>query len=304
MSTIFLSYRKMDEALAEEIKDELKKLGHETLLDRDKMAGGGNWRVQQISSLKESDGLVALFTQNTMQKPDYIASEVGMARAFRETLKDMFIIPVRFGNVGIPSFIDDILVEEAVGPSDAAEKIHKSIQEFYNRKAGKKKTSFPKLFISHRHKDEPVASGLVSLLETAFEIRTEDIRCTSVQPYTLPIGSRTSERLRQELCQAEVVLGLISPNTVESQYVLVELGAAWGQDRPTFPLLTSGATAVNVPSPLNERHCISLEDEDNCLQLIEELEQLTSLKRRNYGGDRLLLRQIKDLTEIAKKAGS
>ena len=304
MSTIFLSYRKMDEALAGEIKEELKKLGHEALLDRDKMAGGVDWRTQQVSALKESDGLVALFTQNTIQKPDYIASEIGMARAFKETLKDMFIIPVRFGNVGIPNFVDDLLVEEAAGPAEAAEKIHKSIQGFLNRKAGKKRTSFPKIFISHRHKDEPVASVLVSLLETAFEIRTEDIRCTSVQPYTLPIGSRTSERLRQELSQAEVVLGLISPNTTESQYVLVELGAAWGQDRPTFPLLTSGATAANVPSPLNERHCISLEDENNCLQLIEELEQATSLKRRNYGGDRLLLRQIKDLTETAKKASA
>lgn len=304
MSTIFVSYRRADEKLAEEIKDELIKYGHEALLDADKVVGGSNWRDQIVSALKESDGLVALFTENTLQKPDYIASEIGMVRAFRETVKDMFIIPIRFGNIAIPNFIEDLLVEEAAGPAEAARAIDRAVRGFLSRKAGQKKTFFPKIFISHRHKDEPVAEALVSLLEVAFDIRQEDIRCTSVQPYTLPIGSRTSERLRQELAHAEVVLGLISPDTMESRYVLVELGAAWGQDKPTFPLLTSGASYDHVPAPLNERHCISVEDLNNCLQMIEELEQVTSLKRKTQSADRLLLREVNNLTQAAKKSGA
>jgi hypothetical protein len=43
--------------------------------------------------------------------------------------------------------------------------------------------------------------------------------------------------LRSNLAGAELVIGLLSPGTTESNYVLVELGAAWGQDVTTFPLL-------------------------------------------------------------------
>jgi hypothetical protein len=56
------------------------------------------------------------------------------------------------------------------------------------------------------------------------------------------------------LAGAELVIGLLSPGTTESNYVLAELGAAWGHDVTTFPLLARGATYADVPSPLNERH--------------------------------------------------
>jgi hypothetical protein len=50
---------------------------------------------------------------------------------------------------------------------------------------------------------------------------------------------------------------------MESNYVLAELGAAWGRDVTTFPLLARGATYADVPSPLNERHCVSLEVQES-----------------------------------------
>lgn len=63
-------------------------------------------------------------------------------------------------------------------------------------------------------------------------------------------------------------------------YVLAELGAAWGQDTPTFPLLVRGAKHEHVPSPLNERKSLSLEKESDRLQLVENVARATTLKSR------------------------
>ncbi|MCW5964563.1 MAG: hypothetical protein KIT83_11040, partial [Bryobacterales bacterium] len=77
------------------------------------------------------------------------------------------------------------------------------------------------------------------------------------------------------------VIGILSPDTSESNYVLCELGASWGRDVPTFPVLVGGATFADVPSPLSERHSVSLEMEENCLQLVDYIASKTSLRRRD-----------------------
>jgi hypothetical protein len=157
----------------------------------------------------------------------------------------------------------------------------------------------PRIFVSHRHKDEPIAAALTALLEQAFYIDRTDIRCTSVQPYMLTPGERTSELLRTEIAGAELVIGVLSPDTADSNYVLCELGASWGRDVPTFPVLARGATYANVPSPLSERHSMSLESDENCLQLIDYVAAKTTLKRRE-GNAAKVAQQAKELAEAAK----
>lgn len=62
----------------------------------------------------------------------------------------------------------------------------------------------PRVFISHRHKDQVIDKALIELLDSAFCIEPADIRCTSVQGYTLTPGERTSEELRSNLAGAEL----------------------------------------------------------------------------------------------------
>ncbi|KPA17215.1 hypothetical protein MHK_002566, partial [Candidatus Magnetomorum sp. HK-1] len=100
-----------------------------------------------------------------------------------------------------------------------------------------------KIFISHSSLDEKIASSLIDVLDAAFIIKEENIRCTSVPGYKLPIGSQTSEILRNEIYQTELLLGIVSMKSIESRYVLFELGASWGIGRPIFPLLAGGSKA-------------------------------------------------------------
>jgi hypothetical protein len=118
------------------------------------------------------------------------------------------------------------------------------------------------------------------MLESAFVIDKNDIRCTSLKPYALPVGERVSERLRADLNQAKLVIGVISPEISESRYVLFELGAAWVRGIPTFPVLVGGASDKDVPGPLGERHSISLDKVPNGIQLIDDLAEESLLERR------------------------
>ena len=297
MSSIFLAYKTEDENIASSLKIKLKDFGHELKIEDDKAYGEGDWRKQLMYSLKNSDGIVALLTNG--RGSQFISSEIGMARAFKDVYKDMFVIPVIIGSNDIPLFIQDLrsviikdFSEEEI--SRTAKEIHRAIESH------KKTNQHARIFVSHRHKDEKIASALITLLEASFDVEPKDIRCTSVQPYTLPIGARTSERLRTELSHAQVVLGLMSPDTDESDYVLFELGAAWGRDTPTFPLLISGATIADVPSPLNERHCISLENQGNCWQLVDELRNITTLKHREDSRAKIM-QAIEKLTATARQ---
>jgi TIR domain len=279
MQTIFLSYNWEDEEIAATLKELLAGYNYKAQVDSDKSYQGGDWRIEMMYALKNSDVIIPIYTQNTF-KSQFVPGEVGMARAYKDMGNSILIIPVLV-SIEMPPFLMDLnsIFIKSASIEDltvAAKKINDSIQKQLSLKR-----RYPRIFISHRHKDEKIVRALVDFLGSAFDLKQEDIRCTSVHPYKLPPGAKTSERLKDELNNAEVVLGVISPDVDESQYVLFELGASWGLDVDTFPLLTAGAAAKDVPGPLGERHCISLAKQEDCWQLIDELKKVTSLEYRN-----------------------
>lgn len=67
-----------------------------------------------------------------------------------------------------------------------------------------------KVFISHSNKDVDTAKAVIQLLRTALNLKTEDIRCTSVDGYRLPLGVSTDEQVKTEIYDSQVLIGLIS----------------------------------------------------------------------------------------------
>lgn len=139
----------------------------------------------------------------------------------------------------------------------------------------------PRVFISHSSQDEKVAAALVELLGAALSLESADIRCTSVPGYKLPTGAHTSTQLREEINGAEVVMGIVTTYSIQSSYVLFELGASWGLGKPTFPLLARGAEFSIIPGPMRERHASMLNVRAEIQQVIDDLVVSTSIKRRS-----------------------
>jgi hypothetical protein len=135
-----------------------------------------------------------------------------------------------------------------------------------------------KIFISHSHKDVEIAKALIELLRVALNLKAEDIRCTSVDGYRLPAGISTVEQLKFEIHDCEVLIGLISPSSISSYYVLFELGARWGASKPLIPLIASEKGADLLKGPLQGINALNITSESQLFQLISDLEILLNLK--------------------------
>lgn len=287
MATLFLSYKFEDKDIAEKLQKELQALGHTIRIDTNAVVVGSGWRDSLMRALMDSDAVVAVITERSIQSP-FVVSEIGAARAFGQTHKKMALFPVIIGDMAIPPFIQDlyvIRVRESVEDSLAlpASDIDKAIKSHILQveDVGAKG---PKLFISHRHKDQNIASALVDVLRSAFYIDKSDIRCTSVRPYRLSVGERTADRLKQEIGSAQAVIGIITPDTKDSSYVLFELGGAWAQNVLTCPLLARGGSTADIPDPIRDVNPLSLQDEADCQQFLDDLEDATTLKRQTGVG--------------------
>lgn len=108
------------------------------------------------------------------------------------------------------------------------------------------------IFLSHSSKDVDLVEAVVNLLEKAIGIDPSKIRCTSLDGYSLDDGVRTSEKLREEIKTSKLLIGLISSNSIGSQYVLFELGARWGYDLPIIPICIDSLNHNNINAPIKE----------------------------------------------------
>lgn len=123
-----------------------------------------------------------------------------------------------------------------------------------------------------------MAGLLVDLLRSALNLPAEDIRCTSVEGHRLAGGQETDSTLRIEIRACEAFIGLISKASIESAYVLFELGARWGIERHLLPLLAPNAESSHLRGPLSGINALSCSSAADLHQMIQELGKILSLK--------------------------
>lgn len=298
-TTIYISYQNRDGPIATALAERLRALGHVVRFDKE-LYTGAVWRDHLMEALLASDCVVVLWSKNTLDS-QFVPAEVGSVRATPR----MGLLPVVIGNVEIPSFLQDLMAERIEVPQSEedyaflAKNLHEAVQKHIEHRQ-RRKQGKPKIFISHRHKDEAIVRALIDCIATCFHVRPEDIRCTSVWPYRLPVGENTAERLRQEITDAEVVLGILGTDTLQSSYVAFELGSAWGQRVWTCPLLTRGADQGHIPHPIRDLSPLFLTHPAECRQLLMDMRSISSLKRRGTVDEAILDQKIAALVEAAR----
>ena len=127
-----------------------------------------------------------------------------------------------------------------------------------------------RVFISHSSLDVEVARVLINLLRQALSLKSDEIRCTSVDGYRMPAGVSIDDTLRSEVHDATLLIGLVTPASLRSAYVMFELGARWNSGKPMIPLLASGATPGDLGGPLAGLNALDSTKDGQVHQLLED----------------------------------
>ena len=128
----------------------------------------------------------------------------------------------------------------------------------------------PTLFISHSSKDEELTRCLLETIKTFYEIPDDSIRASSLVGYQLQGGSNIAATLQTEIRHAKAVIGILTPNSMASPWVLWELGAVWGLVANFVPVV-AGLGEANPAGPLAAAHVWRLGDIDDVRSSLDEV---------------------------------
>jgi len=281
MARIFFAYDSRDRDLARALESGLEKQGHQSVWGVDELIAGRGWGELLPRRIAGADAVVAILTPNS-QNSSSVWCEIGAARALANTDKRTALLPIVIGLEKAPGYTQDMLVLWGDGSMQSGDgrliaEIDRAIRAHFATIEAR--GSSPRIFISHPHKDQAIATALTETIRTALEVPPTEIRCASVQPYRLPFGKNTGERLRDEIGRAQVVLGILTPDTSQSSYVMFELGAAWSQRIYTCPLLSKGTEYQHIPGPIFDLAPARLWEASDCHQLLDNLEAELGLTR-------------------------
>ena len=94
----------------------------------------------------------------------------------------------------------------------------------------------------------------------------------------------------------KVLIGLLTPNSISSTYVLFELGARWGAGLFMTPLL-AGTYAEEVRGPHAVLNALSCETESQLIQLVEDIARKLNLRRHSAASYLKKVKVVKALAE-------
>jgi hypothetical protein len=186
-------------------------------------AVAGNWRSKYSQALAGADVLIVLVTEASFASRN-VLGEIGAARVLQH-VRGTLLLPVLVGNIPIPEFIADIYcfrLREPFNLDSLVEGLDKAIDD--NIKL------IPRIFISHRHNDEPIVAALTALLEQAFYIERSDVRCTSVQPYMLTRRAHLGAVANRD-CRCGVSDRGVEPGHIRVQLRIVRARSFLGEGR-------------------------------------------------------------------------
>ena|GEM_PF-979024 len=151
-------------------------------------------------------------------------------------------------------------------------------------KKGKGKQDL-RVFLSYATADREYGRRLRGLLS-----KRSNLRIFTTE--TLSAGEDWESKLRDELSQSDIFVVLLSLNSVDSGWVLHELGAAWALDKPIIPVVTNSEVFSKIPMDLRKAQLIEVECLESHPQVIKQiLERYEEAAASDDGGQEVSFQQ-------------
>ncbi|MFQ6115033.1 MAG: toll/interleukin-1 receptor domain-containing protein [bacterium] len=129
-----------------------------------------------------------------------------------------------------------------------------------------------RIFLSYALVDRIYAHKLRSLLS-----RRANLHIFTTE--MLSAGEDWESKLKEELSRCDIFVVVLSPNSVNSKWVLHELGAAWAINKPIIPVVTHPEVFSEIPVALSKFQLIEtneLEKPEVINQILEHYEEVTT----------------------------
>ena len=141
-----------------------------------------------------------------------------------------------------------------------------------------------RIFLSYAVADKEYARRLRSLLS-----KRPNLRVFTTE--TLSAGEDWESKLRDELSQSDIFVVLLSLNSVDSKWVLHELGAAWALDKPIISVVTHPGVVSKIPMDLREVQSVEVEYLESHPEVIKQIfERYEEVATSNNGGQKVSFR--------------
>jgi hypothetical protein len=127
-----------------------------------------------------------------------------------------------------------------------------------------------RIFISHASADESLA-GLLQRALILGGVPPERIFYSSARLTGIPAGRDVSMYLRQSLRDAGLVIELLTRTFLTRPICLMELGAAWVSETPTFPIVVPPLTLGEASGAIGNVHLLRLAIEGSNQDIFSEL---------------------------------
>jgi hypothetical protein len=138
-----------------------------------------------------------------------------------------------------------------------------------------------KILISHSEKNKEYAEALLRFLEKAKD-EGSDIACSSVAGYDIRPGFENQAEIKKWLKGIKSVWVIISHESLSSDWVWFELGAAWLNGAYIVPIVLPGLTHQDLPKPINGITAILVDKKDIGTKLISAAETTCELCGKSY----------------------
>ncbi len=134
-----------------------------------------------------------------------------------------------------------------------------------------------KIFLSYAASDRAYAHKLRDILS-----KRSNVRIFTTE--TLSAGEDWQDKLKDELSKSDIFLVLLSPDSVGSEWVLHELGAAWAMDKPIIPIVTHPEVFSKIPVSLSQIQFIEVKDIEKPEVINQILERYEEVETSHNSG--------------------
>jgi nucleoside 2-deoxyribosyltransferase len=245
-----------------------------TFLDEKDIEGGESIAEKIREGIRRCDELVVLLTPSSRHR-QWVVVEMSVAWGLKKRIVAILhhVSPKEMPEISCPYKAIDLNDFDQYRTNYIRSKGQTDMNS-----AKRSKSQHPfRVFLSHDAADAGVARKIRNLLSHRLNVRVfmgED----------LSAGGHWEAKLRREIEGADVVAALLTPHSVSSNWVLQEIGAAWGLEKPIISIVTQPDVRNRWPVQLNSEMALELKDletPESANKFIDEFERTLAAAHGN-----------------------